>query len=168
MGPLVCGQSAVAGTSGNSLRIGPYSEAVGPRHALIGARVDVSRERVVHSSGPSKRPSIRATTVPPSARPSYPLIEANAPLLRNPHPFGAHSFWYAHGSGQPCIYAPDTSSTCYTVVASAGGGGRMQPPALLAASAVRRLDLVPRVIEASPSRTGLTGAASWFWLDPPP
>jgi hypothetical protein len=43
-------------------------------------------------------------------------------------------------------------------------------PAVLAAGAAKRLALGPGRIEVSPSvqTRGLTGAASWFWLDPSP
>jgi hypothetical protein len=32
----------------------------------------------------------------------------------------------------------------------------------------RRVELAPGAIKTSPSRAGLTGAPSWFWLDPAP
>jgi hypothetical protein len=66
------------------------------------------------------------------------------------------------------MYVPQSVAPCFTV----GGGGNPVAvavnPAVMAASVADRLELTPGQIEASPSQTGLTGADSWFWLDPAP
>jgi hypothetical protein len=68
------------------------------------------------------------------------------------------------------MYAPSSVLPCYRLVSSgkkAPAGPRLDPQAI-AASVSERLGLSPGEIQASPRRTGLTGAASWFWLDPAP
>lgn len=49
-----------------------------------------------------------------------------------------------------------------------GPGGPGLDPAAIAASIADRLALLPGRIQTSPRVTGLTGAVSWFWLDPAP
>jgi hypothetical protein len=41
-------------------------------------------------------------------------------------------------------------------------------PSAVAQSLTRRVELAPGNINTSPARAGLTGATSWFWLDPAP
>jgi hypothetical protein len=65
------------------------------------------------------------------------------------------------------MYAPDSVLPCFTVV-GAGTGGAAVTPTAIAASVARRIPLTAGQVEASPSRTGLTGADAWFWLDPAP
>lgn len=68
------------------------------------------------------------------------------------------------------MYAPDSVLPCFTVTAptASGPGSPATNPASLAASVANRMPLTPGEIHASPTARGLTGAASWFWLDPPP
>jgi hypothetical protein len=67
------------------------------------------------------------------------------------------------------MYAPDSVLPCFTVVTAGGApAAAAVSPAGIAASVARRIPLVPGEIETSPTRSGLTGAASWFWLDPAP
>jgi hypothetical protein len=96
-------------------------------------------------------------------------LAASALILRAAHPAGPGSFWYSDGSGHVCMYAPSSVLPCFTVVSTGGApGAGAVSPAGIAASVARRLPLLPGQIEASPARAGLTGAASWFWLDPAP
>jgi hypothetical protein len=79
-----------------------------------------------------------------------------------------------------CVRAQESAvSPCYGVVPvpvatpptpAPGARRTVVNPALLAASEAARLALVPGRIQASPSAqtAGLTGAASWFWLEPSP
>jgi hypothetical protein len=79
-----------------------------------------------------------------------------------------------------CIRAQESEvSPCYGVVPGPvsapptprpGARRTVVNPALLAASVAARLVLLPGRIQASPSSqtAGLTGAASWFWLEPSP
>jgi hypothetical protein len=99
--------------------------------------------------------------------PSYPSIPANSALLKNSQPFGPSSFWYGTGS-YACIYSPGSSPLCYRVTRAAAPVRQVVSPTALAASVARRLTLAPGSINASPMRAGLTGAESWFWLDPAP
>src|SRR5262249_59559224 len=69
-----------------------------------------------------------------------------------------------------CPYQPDSVLPCFRVVAPGAGGttsGTGVDPTAVAASIAGRLPLSPGEIHASPV-AGLTGAASWFWLDPAP
>lgn len=96
-------------------------------------------------------------------------LPKSAPIVRSTQPAGPGSFWYSAGPGRTCIYAPASVTSCFTVVGppSTAAAGALAPSAL-AASVIRRLDLSMGAIETSPSRTGLTGAEAWFWLDPAP
>jgi hypothetical protein len=96
---------------------------------------------------------------------------STSPLLQKRHPAGRGSLWYTTLNGLRCIYTPTGPGPCFAV--AAGGGPVAQPPvdpAVLAAAAAKRLALGPGRIQVSPSAQahGLTGAPSWFWLDPSP
>jgi len=67
------------------------------------------------------------------------------------------------------MYAPDAAAPCFTLVGPGANpaGPRLNPEAI-AASVADRLALFPGRIQPSPRLAGLTGAASWFWLDPAP
>jgi hypothetical protein len=77
-----------------------------------------------------------------------------------------------------CVRAQQGAvSPCYGVVPAPvstpptpGRRRTIVNPALLAATLAARLALLPGRIQASPSAqtAGLTGAASWFWLEPSP
>jgi hypothetical protein len=99
----------------------------------------------------------------------YPSLRADSRLAKNPKPAGPGSFWYPVGPGRVCIYAPGSVLPCYTLVGPGGNpGGPGLDPAAIAASVADRLPLLPGRIQTSPRRAGLTGTASWFWLDPAP
>jgi hypothetical protein len=169
--------------AGRILRIGVYSQNVSPRRAAVGARIHVAdRSRgtptvvaratngtpqgVARSSSRSTPGVVREHLPNP-----YPALRSDSPLLRNPTPAGPGSLWYSDGSGHACMYAPDSVLPCFTVVAPPGAGAPGAPgvaPAAVAASVADRMPLTPGQIHASPSARGLTGAASWFWLDPAP
>jgi hypothetical protein len=102
-------------------------------------------------------------------RDPYPPLASDSALARNPQPFGPGSFWYPNGPGRVCIYAPGSVLPCYTLVGSGGSrGGPGLDPEAIAASVAERLPLLPGRIQTSPRVTGLTGAVSWFWLEPTP
>jgi hypothetical protein len=167
---LVVTQAALA----DVIRIGHYAQQAGPKHAVIGARIDATHRRS-SDRGPRKAAATGAmvtvakqsTGTVQTAPAAFPSLAANAKLLRNPHPLGPQSHWYGRGTGQPCIYLPGSSPTCFTLVAAARAAGGVAP-VVVAASVARRLDLVTGRIGVSPAQAGLTGAASWFWLDPAP
>lgn len=165
------------------LRVGVYSQNVSPREAAVGARIHVRDENrgkpaaaAIETSGtpqsggrgpsPSMPRLVRVRLPNP-----YPALRSDSPLLRNPAPAGPGSLWYSDGTGHACMYAPDSVLPCFTVVAPPAAGTPGSPalaPAPVAASVAERMPLTAGAIHASPSPRGLTGAASWFWLDPAP
>jgi hypothetical protein len=158
---LLLAQPAVA-----QVRVGWLSQQITPDEARIGASIHAS-ERVPGRPAPPS-PSAGGGTSTPAGVPTLP---STSPLLQRTHPVGPGSFWYTTLDGQRCVYVATGPGPCYRV--TPGGGGPAQPPvdpAVVAAAAARRLALVPGTIRASPSarEQGLTGASSWFWLDPPP
>jgi len=160
----------VASADAGSIRIGVYSQKASPSKARIGASIHVS-QRTPGRPGRPARPSAPTGGSSTSSGPSVPSLKSTSPLLRNTHPAGRGSFWYTTLDGQRCIYVSTGPGPCYTVTPA--GGQPAQPPvnpAVVAAAAAKRLALGPGKIQASPSvqTEGLTGAPSWFWLDPAP
>lgn len=169
-----------AGAAADVVSIGVYSRRENPSRAQIGGSVRVGyRSPGVGASGGSFSPS-RSSSSSASGPPAIggassgvqgvSMLSSGAAILRDSTPLGAGSFWMSV-NGQRCIYAPNTNGTCFNVAPGAGGpGARPIDPRALAQAAAQRLPLLPGAIVASPSRqaTGLTGAPSWFWLDPAP
>jgi hypothetical protein len=161
VGALACVGAALADT----IKIGVYSQKESSGQASIGASV------VAASTGKSSAGVDDVVNVAPPQQPlhSYPTLPAASPLLANPTPLGAGTFWYSDGPGRACIYRTGSSPLCYVVTSN--GGGLVAPvisPAAIAAAAVERLGLAPGRIEASPRQGGLSGTESWFWLSPQP
>jgi hypothetical protein len=67
-----------------------------------------------------------------------------------------------------CIYSPGSALPCFTVTGAPGVPVTPTGPTAIAARVAARLSLSTGQIHESPTNPGLTGAASWFWLDPPP
>jgi hypothetical protein len=159
----------VASADAGSIRIGVYSQKASPSKARIGASIHVS-QRTPNRPGRARRPSA-PTGRSTGSRPSIPSLKSTSPLLHRTHPAGRGSFWYTTLDGQRCIYVSTGPGPCYAMTPA--GGQPAQPPvnpAVVAAVAAKRLALGPGKIQASPSAQtkGLTGAPSWFWLDPAP
>jgi hypothetical protein len=165
----------------DAIRVTPLSQQFGPARAGIAARIDVNSSLPGRSGGqattgapqqPADHPAVAAPAV--AAQPNeatYPSLPSDSSLLENPTPAGPGSFWYPDGSGHTCIYAPSSVLPCFNVTAAAAPGAPPVPaldPAAVAASVADRLPLSPGRLRFSPSAQGLTGAASWFWLDPAP
>jgi hypothetical protein len=158
----------------DTIRLTPLSQQYGPTHAAIAARIEVRSTRpgrsntaAVQTQRPA-RTTNRGGSVPPNP---YPALRSDSPLLHNRTPVGPGSLWYSDGSGHACMYAPDSVLPCFTVVAppaASAPGAPAVAPAAVAASVADRMPLSPGDIHASPDTRGLTGAASWFWLDPAP
>ena len=160
--------------------LGMYSQQAGPAHATVAARIaETSSGRAHRAQGttPRARPgrvspgagsgaSVGGTTQLPPV--SYPSISPDSPLLQSPAPRGPQTFWYADGAGHLCIYIPNGSSDCYAPVGAVQPTTSAVSPGTVAAAVASRLDLTAGRIETSPLRSGLTGADSWFWLDPAP
>lgn len=161
-----------------------YSQQETPSKASAGASVEASSQ----APGASGRPSAPASTpvavseasgegssdeassdTKPSPPNPYPTISSSSPKLHNPHPEGPRSFWYT-AEGHSCIYVPTSNGICFTVTTPAAGTAEPSAPpvnpAVLAEAAASRLALGPGRIQASPKAEGLTGAASWFWIEP--
>jgi hypothetical protein len=113
--------------------------------------------------------TIRTAHSGPNLPPPFPPLSTSSPILRHQHPFGPDSFWYTDAAGHACQYVPDSVTPCFTLVGPGtnSGAGQLSPSAV-AESLARRVELAPGGINMSPSRAGLTGAPSWFWLDPAP
>lgn len=169
----------------DGIKLGYLSQQVGPSKAAVGATISVSDET-------PGRPAALGTTAGsggsggsdvvvyrPASRPAagFPTLASDAPLLGDPYPAGPGSSWYPIGRDRVCVYDPDTTGPCYRVVPATDGGETTEGPALpaidpaaVAASVAERLPLSAGEIAASPSvsAAGLTGAHSWFWLEPAP
>lgn len=167
---------------GDGLRIGAYSQQGNSEHAYAGGSINVSHHTsgTPAANGTPERPSATSegqgigggSSATPSVEAAYPTISTNSPRYRNPHPYGPGSFWYAAEGGHQCAYVPASDGICYTVVTPEAGKPAQPPinPAAIAAELASRMSLQAGTVAVSPSaRTaGLTGAASWFWLEPTP
>jgi hypothetical protein len=169
--------AAATASADGRIRIGINSQQYGPHaaaaRASIVARNGLTNRSATRPPAPAhsqwSRVSIRKTIggATTASLPAYPSIPANSALLKNPQPFGPSSFWYGTG-GYACIYSPGSSPLCYRISRAAAPVRQVVSPQALAASVARRLTLTPGSIKTSPTRAGLTGAESWFWLDPAP
>jgi hypothetical protein len=151
-----------------SIGIGRYSQQVAPGQAQAGGSITVTSSRPGSASTPG------ASTAP---GPSPNAEGTSAPTSGSPgqvEPLGQGSYRYTGAEGQECYYLTEGINTC------AGEEVRPAAPVTPARPAVNpqavaitvsaRLNLVVGGIVSSPSAqtAGLTGAASWFWLEPTP
>jgi len=166
-----------AANADGGIKVGWYSQQVRPSRAAVGAHIEASAARPRMTTegrglpATETRQVVAVTTKRAAAQapPQVPVLSSSAPILRRQHPFGPASFWYTDAAGHACQYVPNGTAPCYTVVGrGAKRNGDGYSPSAVAASLARRLELTPGAIETSPARTGLTGAESWFWLDPAP
>jgi hypothetical protein len=168
----------VAANADGGIKVGWYSQQVRPSRAAVGghiqasaARAPATRDRGGTPAGTAQRVvvTIRTAHSGPNLPPPFPPLSTSAPILRHQHPFGPDSFWYTDAAGHACQYVPDSVTPCFTLVGPGtnSGAGQLSPSAV-AASLTRRVELAPGDINTSPSRAGLTGTPSWFWLDPAP
>lgn len=185
-GVVLCAFAATAAAASadpghRTIKLGYFSQVERPDRATIGAHIRASEVSRVprtnvgtawHGSATRQgaqslpRAGDSSTTSLPNP---FPPLAASASILKAAHPAGPGSFWYPDGGGHVCMYAPGSVLPCFTVVTAGGAAGAATvSPAGIAASVARRLPLLPGQINASPTRAGLTGAASWFWLDPAP
>lgn len=158
--------------------IGAFSQRESVSRARIGGSVAVGYETPggVGSTGSSTSStrsgggSTESTSSTTGA--SYPTLSSDAAVLSDPTPQGAGTFWFESDGGLRCIYNSASNGQCYNVAGPGAAAPRARPvdPRVLAEIAAGRLPLLPGQIDASPSReaAGLTGAPSWFWLDPRP
>lgn len=157
-----------ANASHHTIRIGVYSQKASSGKVTIGASIAVSQRRSGRRGAPpasAGRDSDRGE----EREYAWPALSSDSPLLRDATPLGPDSFWYVDGSGNTCLYLPNSALPCYRVVSPQSGAPGLSPAAI-AASVANRLELAPGQIVTSPARdaAGLTGADSWFWLEPAP
>jgi hypothetical protein len=160
-----------------TVHVGAYSQEEQPHEAQIGAHIDASAARSGETSVRRAAPSTQVVVVTVKAQggaasnlpPPFPPLSTSAPILKDPQPGGPGSFWYTDAAGHACQYVPNSVTPCFTLVGpgSNNGAGRLSPSAV-AQSLSQRVELAPGEIKTSPTRAGLTGAQSWFWLDPAP
>lgn len=153
----------VASASAAGVNIGYYSQQNTPSRAEAGSSITVT-----------------------SSKPGRESYAGPAPVGGSGEGEGGGGAGSSASSGPPsgetgCVAAGEVNvSPCYGVVpapaparpAPAGPGPAPPPvnPAAMGASAATRLNLSTGGITVSPSAQtmGLTGAASWFWLEPAP
>jgi hypothetical protein len=168
----------VAANADGGIKVGWYSQQVRPSRAAVGGHIQASasrapatRDRGGTTAGTTQRVvvTIRRAHAGANLPPPFPPLSTSSPILRHQHPFGPDSFWYTDAAGHACQYVPDSVTPCFTLVGpgTTSGAGQLSPSAV-AESLTRRVELAPGEINTSPSRAGLTGAPSWFWLDPAP
>jgi hypothetical protein len=181
---FVCLLLAPAAVAENGIRVRWFSQQYSQSSAGVGARIDVHERSAGHparrsqptamvavhvGSGASSRTIGGATNASPS-RPPYPQLPSSSPLLKRTQPYGPGSFWYQDGAGHACQYAPDSLGPCFTITGNGNTAPAVPPltPATIAEHVAERLTLSPGQVKTSPISAGLTGAPSWFWLDPAP
>jgi hypothetical protein len=157
--------------------VGWYSQQVRPSHAAAGAHIRVSAAQSAEMRDRGATPSTQVVVVTVKPRggaasnlpPPFPPLSTSASILKDRHPGGPGSFWYSDAAGHACQYVPNSVTPCFTLVGpgSNSGAGTLSPAAV-GQSLARRIDLAPGEIKTSPASAGLTGAQSWFWLDPAP
>jgi hypothetical protein len=170
---LVVTAHAAAGTHRPlppAIQLGYFSHQDDRTRASVGAGIRARRGTLarnretgisVSATSRHRRNGHPRTTLPAP----YPPLKSDSAFAQNPEPLGPGSFWYTPSPGRACPYAPEAVTPCYTLV---GPGIPTVDPTALAADVADRLPLVPGRIHASPRAAGLTGARSWFWLDPGP
>jgi hypothetical protein len=158
------------------IAVGFISQQAGPARAVIGADVRTRSEQPGEHGTRRNRDAVVVSIVAAKTSksqqptPSYPTLKSDAALLQDPTPFGPGTFWYGGGGGNlDCIYQAGSSPLCYRITgAAAGAAGAAVNPAGIAAAVADRLELSAGELHASPASQGVTGADSWFWLEPAP
>ena len=181
---LALAPAAAARSAPGPIRVSWFSQQDGHSRAGAGAQIDLHEHRpghlarqarpvataAVHVNSSTSSKTIGGRTNAPPPQPLYPPLPASSPLLQKTQPYGPGSFWYQDGAGHVCEYVPGSTGLCFTITA-AGSTVPAAPrltPATIAAHVADRMTLTPGQVKTSPTGEGLTGAASWFWLDPAP
>ena len=168
LGGLIAAAPAATGAEHGrgSIRVGLISQQTGPTSAIVGASITTGGNQTSDSGGGTTIAGSANGSGGAPAPPPYPLLASDSPLLQDGEPYGSGSFWYPNTTGQTCAYIPDSSPLCFNVTGSTAPA--IVTPAAIAEDLVAELDLSAGAIAASPAPAGITGAASWFWLDPTP
>jgi hypothetical protein len=152
-----------------SVGIGRYSQQVAPGQAQAGGSITVT------SSTPGNGPNPGVSSAPgpsPSAEGAGTPAAGSAGYVEQ---LGQGSYRYTGAEGQECYYLTEGINTCAgeeeaRPAAPAAPARPAVNPEAVAVTVSARLNLAVGGIVASPSAqtAGLTGAASWFWLEPTP
>jgi hypothetical protein len=159
-----------------TVHVGAYSQEEQPHRAQIGAHIDASAARSGEASYRGGTPNTQVVVVTVKAQggaasnlpPPFPPLSTRSPILKDQHPGGPGSFWYTDAAGHACQYVPNSVTPCFTLVGPGLNSGGQVSPSAVAQSLARRVELAPGEIKTNPTREGLTGAQSWFWLNPAP
>ena len=169
--------SSEAALAGGPIRIGINSQQYGSSRARVAAHIHASTARAGETRDRGALPgSAQSVVVTVKTRggsasnlpPPFPPLSTSSPILREQHPFGPGSFWYTDAAGHACQYVPNSVTPCFTLIGPAANPVARLSPSAIAQSLSQRVELAPGEIKTSPTRAGLTGAQSWFWLDPAP
>ncbi len=158
------------------IKVGWYSQQVRPSQAAAGAHIRAPGARSAEARDRGATPGTQAVVVTVKTRggaasnlpPPFPPLSTNAPIFKDQHPGGPGSFWYTDTAGHACQYVPNSVAPCFTLIGPGSNSAGQVSPSAVAQSLARRVELAPGAIKTSPTSTGLTGAQSWFWLDPAP
>jgi len=180
---LVFASSAAARGGPGRIHVSWVSQQYSQSSAGAAARIDVHEHMPGHSAsrsqpiatvavhvGSSTSSKTIGRTNAPSPQPTYLPLPASSPLLQKTQPYGPGSFWYQDGAGHVCEYVPGSTGLCFTITGTGNSAPAASPltAATIAAHVAARMTLSPGQVKTSPAGAGLTGAASWFWLDPAP
>lgn len=181
--------AAIAG-----VRIGTYSKQNGTGRATVGGSVS-HNDAAPPSSGPAggspSGPYAAAPSYPSSPTAASPGptsggtvseggVSGGETVTFDPRFRGGVRRAPFDAPGTACLYFPNAPGACPRTPAPAPpnnaprGRGRPRAPPIdpfaVAGSIARSIPLLPGRIYANPSvdRSGWTGVASWFWLDPAP
>lgn len=156
---------AASAAAARTINVDAYSQRDSPSRATAGGSVEVGYRESGSSGSAPIAPSPNSAPTPTYSGPSG---SGSSSAALGPY--------VDVGGTVPCE-TPAGIGTCYEVAAprargpgGRGGGAPPVDPQVLTQLAVERLVLLPGAIEVSPAREvrGLTGAPSWFWLDPTP
>lgn len=145
-----------------SVAISVYSQTRPPSGAGAGASITVT----------SSRPGSEGSVSPPSPTPIGGAGEGSGETASASAPAGREAACITAGEGNisPCYGVTPAPTPAEPAPTRPGAVRPPINPAALAASVATRMSLVAGEISASPSArtSGLTGASSWFWLEPTP
>ncbi len=175
---LVFGSLCWVGTAdAASVNIGRFSQQVTPGRAEAGSSITVTSRTPGASGSPGSGGApggSGASGGPVSAEGGAPAgASSSSGSGGGREALGGGSYRYVGAEGQECFYLTEGINTCEGEAAPATPAQPARPavnPEVIAATVVSRLNLGVGKIAVSPSaRTeGLTGAASWFWIEPAP
>lgn len=158
-----------------SYRIGPVSQQEGPSRASAGGSITVTSRTPGASGSPGGggAPGGSGTSGSPASAEGGVSAGASSGSGGGREALGGGSYRYVGAEGQECFYLTEGINTCEGEAAPATPAQPARPavnPEVIAATVVSRLNLGVGKIAVSPSAQteGLTGAASWFWIEPAP